>query len=101
RVSHLVHPRRASDAVRGICRASELVVAQADRVTDLVCDDELQQSAHKGIGHGEAARARIHLRGLSEVPVALKVEHVLEDAHGAIQYLASARIADVRANGIL
>jgi len=79
----------------------EWPMRQPDRVADLVRDDELEQAASQRIGEREGARARIELRRLREIPVAIQVDDVLEDARGAVEDLTGARIAHVRADGVL
>ena len=67
---------------------------------DLVGDDELEQPAREGIREREGPGARIELRRLREIPIAIEVHHVLENARRAVEDFTGARIADVRANGI-
>ena len=101
RVAHLVDPFLVADLFEGVHRAGLHVVLEAERVADFVRHDVFEQAAHQVVGQRQLLRARIERAHLHEVPVAGQVHDVVIELDVRVEDLAGARIADVRAAGVL
>ena len=74
---------------------------EAERVPHLVCDNKANQLANEIVRHRKVLCAFIDRRRLHEIPIAYKLLHIVIHANVRFENLAGARIAHMRAEGVL
>ena len=100
-VAVLLHPLLVPQLLHGRGKRGAHVVAQTQRVAHLVRGDEADELAHELLVELHRAGPLVRRGTLHHVPLRQQVHHLVKPADVALDDLARARVADVRAVGVL
>ena len=101
RVAIGLHPLLVAELLHGCGTAGDHVVAQAERVANLMGRDKADELAHELVGQLHGLRTLVERPALGDIPFAYEVHHVVIPADMALDDLAAARVNDARTIGVL
>ncbi len=101
RVAIGLHPLLVAKLLHGCGAAGDHVVAQSQRVANLMGRDKADELAHELVGQLHGLSTLIERPALGDIPFAYEVHHVVIPADMALDDLAAARVNDTRTIGVL
>ena len=97
----VLDPISIAQLLDGIARRGLHIVREAERMPHFVRDNKPNQLTDEIIRHGQTLCAFIDRRRLHEIPVAHELLYIVIHANVRFENLAGARIAHMRAEGVL